>query len=123
MPVDPAPVAVVRQAQFPPQVVAQVFAADFLRQQLDSAPHPQSLVNPETMGVLTVTVAGALTVGYVLFYSRVAYLLLSLMSAGSVWREIDPLAFLEYWEQEGRQARIDANEKKAETILVSGSRS
>jgi len=115
-----APPVATRTALFPPQTPPPPFAVDFLRQQLDSIPDPEQQhhgAEPQTIAVPAVALAGGLTVGYVLFYSRVAYLLLSLMSAGSVWREIDPVAFLEYWEEEGRKNRADDGEKKTEAMF------
>ncbi len=104
---------------FPPQDPTPPFAVTFLRQQLDSIPDPEQRgsADPQAIMVPAVAIASGLTVGYVLFYSRLAYLLLSLMSAGSVWSEIDPVAFLEYWEEEGRKKIADTGEKKTEAMF------
>ncbi|OAI54825.1 hypothetical protein AYO44_03110 [Planctomycetaceae bacterium SCGC AG-212-F19] len=113
-----APAVTTRPAMFPPET--PVFAVQFLRNQLDNLPDPEqqaSVPETEKMVIPTVAVAGGLTVGYVLFYSRVAYLLLSMLTAGTVWREIDPVAFLEYWEEEGRKKQADASERKAESMF------
>jgi len=84
----------------------------FLRQELDdpgsgggggmNAPHGVTEVATGVTGAALV-----LTVGYIALFGRNAILVWTVMINLPMWRELDPLAVLEFWEKKGRGARAE----------------
>lgn len=93
----------------------------YIQRQLDTLEEPvaEQVRQIKHIVVPGVVAVSAISIGYVMVFSRELYVVLASLGLTTLGQKLDPAALLEYWEKEDKKHSVmDAGEKNIDSMFA-----